>query len=83
MQKCKSAHSKIIDLGTELDLGKQEVDCCRKLKKEAEFVSKQLFLMQDINNLYKVKIEELKNLSNPNNIGADLYNKAAAVEIQG
>lgn len=79
--ECKAAQSKIVDLETELDLCKQEVECYRKLKKESEFLSKQLFLLQEINNLYKEKIEQLKASSNPNNIGDDLFNEAAAIEI--
>lgn len=82
-KELKSAQSKIIDLETELDLCKQEVECCRKLKKEAEFLSKQLFLLQEINTLYKERIEQLKEPTNPNTIGAELFSEAATNEIQG
>lgn len=83
LQKCKAAQSRIVDLETELDLCKQEVECYRKLKQESEFLSKQLFLLQEINNMYKDKIDQLKEVSNPNNIDDDLFNEAVAIEING
>lgn len=83
LQNCKTAQSRIVDLETELNLCKQEIECYRKLKKESEFLSKQLFLLQEINNMYKEKLDQLKEPTNPNNISDDLFNEAANVEING
>lgn len=80
MQEFKECQSKVQDIQIELELSQREIARCQKLEKEVIWLTKELVLLQELNQHYKDKIDVLKTPQLPE-VEVDLIKDSAHSEI--
>lgn len=80
VQEFKECQSKIQDMQMELELSQREVVRCQKLEKEVTWLTKELVLLQELNQHYKDKIDVLKTPQLPE-VEVDLIKDVVHSEI--